>query len=500
MSLGRNVIWNYLGQGWSALLGVVFVPAYASAMGVEAYGLVGAFSILYAGMSVLDAGLLPTLSRELARFRAGAHAPQGIRDLLRSLEFISACMCLCVIAILWFMAPILARDWLNVKTLSTGLVVESIRIMAFLLAGRWLEQVFRGALQGLEDFVWINLAQVVFSTLRWAGAFVVVTWLSASVIHFFYWQVLISVLTLTVLVARTYYRLPRCSRPGKFSLDALIAVRGFAGGMLMVSVLAFILTQIDRIAVSSLLPLEQLGLYSIAAAAAAGLLQVVGPISTAIYPRLTQLVTANDGAQLRATYIRVCEWMALAIVPPALLMAFLAKHVLQAWSNNPELSETASPLLALLAVGTLCNGLMTPPYMLQLAHGWTSLAVRINVVAVAVAVPAAFWATPRFGALGAASIWVALNLSYVFIGAHLMYRRLVPDLRREWYLKCVWLPLITVGSIGLLGAWIAPEVQSRTSAAIVCIVALAFMYAAASLSLAGPRHLLINAVARRFSR
>lgn len=73
------------------------------------------------------------------------------------------------------------------------------------------------------------------------------------------------------------------------------------------------------------------------------------------------------------------------------------------------------------------------PYQTQLAHGWTSLTVRINIVAVAIIVPAILWATPRYGAEGAAWVWVALNTSYLLVGIHFMYRRILTREKWRWY-------------------------------------------------------------------
>ena len=69
MSIRRNVIANYLGQGWAAVMGLAFVPIYVSYLGMEAYGLVGLFALLQGWLALLDMGMTPTLGREMARFR-----------------------------------------------------------------------------------------------------------------------------------------------------------------------------------------------------------------------------------------------------------------------------------------------------------------------------------------------------------------------------------------------------------------------------------------------
>jgi len=156
MSLKKNIIANYLGQGWTALMGLVFVPVYIHYLGIEAWGLVGFMSLLQAWLTLLDMGLTPTLSREMARFQAGAHSAQSIRDLLRSMEIIYGGVALAVVGIVWLIAPWVAVHWLSSAQLSSASVAQAISMMGLVLAARMVEQVYRGAIQGLQRQVWLN--------------------------------------------------------------------------------------------------------------------------------------------------------------------------------------------------------------------------------------------------------------------------------------------------------------------------------------------------------
>jgi O-antigen/teichoic acid export membrane protein len=126
-------------------------------------------------------------------------------------------------------------------------------------------------------------------------------------------------------------------------------------------------------------------------------------------------------------------------------MVFYADGALFAWSGDAKLARVAGPILAALALGNVLNGLMHVPYQLQLAHGWTSFAIKLNVVAVVLLVPAILWVVPRYGAVGAASVWIALNAGYLLAGIPLMYRRLLPAEMWRWYIRDVCQP--TLGAL-----------------------------------------------------
>jgi O-antigen/teichoic acid export membrane protein len=282
---------------------------------------------------------------------------------------------------------------------------------------------------------------------------------------FFIWQGAVSLVAIAVLAARTYIVLPRTERPARCNLDSLRSISGFASGMFVGSILAFLLVQVDKLAISKLLPLEQFGYYMVAATAAGGLIQLVMPMNAAVYPVLTVHAMRGDQLELSASFTRACEWLAAIIVPTALVLAFLPEAVLLLWTGNPPLVSATAPLLAVIALATLCNGLMNLPYMLQLAHGWTSLAIRINSVAVATIVPAMLWAVPRYGAIGAAVAFLVLNIAYLVIGAQLMFRRLLPGSKGRWYRHAVLVPLAAGATAGLALrlAFVVPE--SRVGAA-----------------------------------
>jgi O-antigen/teichoic acid export membrane protein len=89
-------------------MGLAFIPVYIKYLGIEAYGLISIFALLQAWLTLLDMGMTPARSREMARFTGGAHNAQLIRDLLRSIEIIGFGMAILVALGIWA-----ASEWLR---------------------------------------------------------------------------------------------------------------------------------------------------------------------------------------------------------------------------------------------------------------------------------------------------------------------------------------------------------------------------------------------------
>ena len=462
MSLKKNILANYLGQGWSAVMGLAFIPLYIQYLGMEAYGLIGLFAVMQAWMALLDMGMSPTLNREMARFSAGAHSPQSIRDLLRSLEVICFGIAALIALGVWAASSYLASDWLKVDKLPVAVVAQAFSVMAFVVALRFVEGIYRGALFGLQRQVWYNAVNAILATMRHGGAFVVLAWVSPTIQAFFLWQAIVSLMCVGVFAAGVYGVLPKSPLSARFSPVALAGVWKFAKGMIGITFLALLLTQVDKVLLSRLLSLESFGYYSLAATIAGALYIIVAPISQAIYPYMIELATQEDETQLIAVYHRGAQLITILIAPAMMLLSFFAGGVMFMWSGNVAIAENVAPILSALALGTFLHGLMSMPYQLQLAQGWTSLAIKTNIVAVMLFIPAIFWVVPRYGAMGAAWLWLALNMGYVLIGVQMMHRRLIQDEKWRWYFADVFLPLSGAIGVMLLARLIQPaNYQSR---------------------------------------
>jgi len=446
--LRRNLIANYLGQGWVALMGLAFIPLYIRYLGIEAYGLIGLYAVLQAWFGLLDMGMTPTLGREMARFTGGTRSTESIRDLLRSIEIIAAGIAVLMAAGIAMGSTWIATSWLKAEDLPVSVVAQAFGIMGLVTALRFVEGVYRSAIVGLQRQVLLNVVNSTMATLRGFGAVGVLVWIAPTLQAFFIWQGLVSIATVAILAATTYRTLPRAARTGRFSLDALRGVWRFAGGMLGITFLASLLTQVDKILLSNLLGLSDFGYYTLAAVVAGALYMLVSPITQAFYPRLCELHAQNDRAVLVDTYHNGAQLVSVIAGSAAIVLMLFAETFLRLWTQDADLATRVSPLLTLLMLGNLLNGLMHIPYLTQLAHGWTGLTIRINIIAVLLIVPAILWVTPRFGAEGAAWVWVCLNAGYLTIGVHFMYRRILTAEKWRWYGQDVLMPL----GAGLFGA------------------------------------------------
>src|SRR5438132_11502036 len=111
--LTRNLLANFLGKGWAAIMNLAFVPLLIRFMGIEAYGLVGFYITLLAVLSLLDLGLSFTLNREMARYSVQPDKAKQMRDTVRTLEMIYWGLAFLIGITVIGLSPFIARNWLK---------------------------------------------------------------------------------------------------------------------------------------------------------------------------------------------------------------------------------------------------------------------------------------------------------------------------------------------------------------------------------------------------
>lgn len=458
--LKRNLIANYLGQGWVALMGLAFIPLYIKYLGIESYGLIGLFALLQTWLTLLDMGMSPTLGREMARYTGGTHSAESIRDLLRSIEVVAVGVAVLIVVGIALSANWLATSWLQAEKLPVSEVAQAFVIMGAVTALRFIEGIYRSSIAGLQRQVLLNVLSSALATVRAFGAVSILIWVSPTIEAFFLWQGITALISLVILALATYGALPRAERGGRFSIAALRRVWKFAGGMMGITMLALLLTTVDKMLLSKLLALTEYGYYTLAAVIAGALYMLVGPITAAWFPRLSQLHAAGDHEGLVRKFHQGAQLVSVIAGSAALVIMTFAETLLHLWTQDAALAQRTAPLLSLLVLGNLLNALCWIPYQTQLAHGWTSLAVRVNIVAVLIIVPAILWITPIYGAIGAACVWIGLNTGYVLVSMQLMYRRILRAEKWSWYWLDNLQPLISIGIVILLLKWQLPAAKT----------------------------------------
>lgn len=467
-----NIVANFAGRAWIAIISILFVPVYLQYLSVEVYGIIGFFSGLQSILTLLDGGISPTLSREIARLSAFSEKAQEMRDLSRTLEILCWIIALLISGIAILISSPLSKHWLRAEQISTETIFQALVLMSISFIFQWTTNFYTGGLIGLQRQTAYNLVNSIGVTFRSVGAFLILAFVSPTIQAFLMWQALASLLTV-ILMRSVFWRcLPLTARRAKFQFDLLNGVWRYTAGMAGLNVVNLILSQSDKIILSRLLSLEYFGYYALASTlSTAALGTVIGSIGSVFFSQYSQFVAAKDFDGLRKLYHRSCQIMSVFLLPVMIMFAVFPFEILHLWTRNEQIAANSYILLSLLAIGTGFNGLMTLPYFMQLAFGTTKIAFYLNLAAVILLIPFMIFTASRYGAIGGALTWVILNFLYIVVGLQIMNRLLLQGELKRWYIEDVGIAL----AAALAVAFVARIIISEPASPVYAFITLAFV-------------------------
>lgn len=443
MSLKKNILANYASQIYVAAVSILMVPLYIKYMGAEAYGLVGFFAMLQVWFNLLDMGLTLTISRESARFHGGAISVLEYRRLARALEGLFGLIALAGGGLLFALAEPIAAHWLNAQHLPTDETLASLRLIALVVALRWMSGFYRGVISGAERLVWLSGMNSAVATGRFVLVLPMLMFVSAEPRVFFMFQLLVAVVELLGLAIQSYRLLPGIPAGQRIQWQwaPIKPVLKFSISIAFTSSVWVLVTQTDKLVLSKILPLADYGYFTVAVLLASGIMIVSGPIISALLPRMARLQAEGQHEQLIALYRQATQMVTVVAGPTTLVLAFFSSQVLWAWTGNADLVSKAAPALTLYAVGYGFLAVGAFPYYLQYAKGDLKLHLIGNALYLVMLIPSVIWATNAYGMVGAGWTWLIANAVYFLFWVPLVHRKFAPGLQVDWLLSDIGRPI-----------------------------------------------------------
>ncbi len=423
------------------LLNLIALPFYVQFLGVESYGLIGFYVTLQVVLQVLDLGLAPTVSREIATGAAtGSGFERRSASLLRTLGVVYLAVALCIAAFLVCFAPAIAAGWLQSESIPAATVEHAVALMGITIACRWPIGLYHGALSGAHRLATSSFVSIVVNVSAVAATLAVLAWKWQSIEAFFVVQICFGVLHLLILRSLALSAIGARSAPYDFA--DLLRVWRFSAWMSCVAIAGLLLSQADKLVLSRVLDLEEFGYYMLATQLSMGLSVLTGPAYAALYPKFASLLAHGRIAELADLYSAGARLFTAALFSLAAFLVFQSESFLTIWLRDPEVAATVAPVAALLGLGTALNGVMYFPYVLQLAAGRPQLAFMVAGALLLAALPLTVVLATRYGGMGGGLAWVILGVVYLFLGTWSTGRFVQSFAGLPWLARSVLVPAI----------------------------------------------------------
>lgn len=445
----KNIVSNVLAKLYSALIGFIVLPIYIKYLGIESYGLVGFFALIQAFAMLLDSGITPMVTREIARFGGGKGSKEHINTLIKTTETIFIAVGIISFLLIFLFSHEIAKHWLNAKNLSSDAIAHVIVLMGLITGMRFNVGLYSGTILALEKQFSYNIILSIFSTFKSIGVISILIYLSPTIEAFFVYQVFISCMEIIIYRTMMYRFLPKTAERTVFNLNIYKENWKFISGYSSSMVFVFILLQSDKIILSKILPLSEFGYYTFAWSIIGVLQMSVSPIFQGISPRLTALY-ASQKDTIHFFYHKSSQLISSVAIPMSLFISIFSEELIMLWSKNSILTENTYPIVSLLALGTMLNLLATMSSLLQTADGKTKIMVIVNGISVVIVLPLNILMAQIYGGIGVARVWIGLNIFYIVIAIFFVHGKLLNESKIKWLFQDVIKPLLAVSVLLLI--------------------------------------------------
>ncbi len=429
-TIGKNVLANFVGKIWTAVVSLIFVPIFVRIMGEEAYGIVTFFAVMQSVLNIMGVGLQKTLRREFAKAGNDKETINFEKyKMLRSSEFLYFIIFIVIFCLCFFGADFIANKWLTYEMLDSSVVAGSIVLMSVSIGLQLLANLYAGGIYGLDKQVLANGLQIGWMTLKNVGVLPFIVLTNGSVLYFYIWMVLIDILYCIVLRTILIKAIPTISRK-KWTISDLSVLKEiwkYAGGLFLISIGTALSTQLDKIIMSKNLTVIDCGAYNSAFHLGSFSAYIPTIIGTAIFSNIATLTFQNKKDEAEALFKTMNRFSVIIVSVMSSFIALFSYELLLVWTSSQIYADIMRQAAPFVIFGYMLNAFQQVPYDYLLAQGNTKLNQGLLAISIPYVCTVTVYMTKTYGVMGASIAWfvqlIILTTAYLLLFYRLCFKK-----------------------------------------------------------------------------
>lgn len=461
-----SVLANAVGRAWMLAANIIMFPIYLKMLGSESFGIVALLVAVTSIVALFDFGLSPVFARELNN---QARTARDKLNLLSTAEYVYLGIVIVIFSVVWLSPDLWLAGVVKKGMGEPSEIAPTLRLVLAVALAQLIFNFYIAAVSGVERQLQSNLIIVVTGLFRSLGVLLPL-WLFPKVEVFLWWQFTVTVSG--ALLARYLLQLTIRSidlrAVGRFCWYELRTTFPIARTSFLLASAATLNVSVDRIFVSSLQGLAQVGEYTIVATFAQLILFASLPITITATPRMVRAITKGDkeGFEFLVTVARTAVGVATAISTTVLFRH--GSQIIEFWTDGAVSAQQINGYLGWLLLGSAALALSGIWHCIASANQDYSFG-KVYVYSVLVVVPLYGFSVSSYGVQGAAIAWGVTQLVVMLAYRYWVGRRLLSGNNR---LATPWIGMVSGVLAALLAGWIFGfvELQSVNLSSMVFII------------------------------
>lgn len=399
--LVENILWNFAGQGWLLVLAFLAMPYIIRHLTVELYGIYVLVSIIVDYFAFLQLGMGAASVKYIAQYLA-QDRQEDIRLTFWSGIVAHAAMGLIGTLSIAIFAEILIDKFFTMsshlkETALFALRVGSIGFLVSMLIG-----MVSSILRAMSRFDLINRIGIIIGTLQ-IGSTVFLLHFGYSLKEIVTTNVVIQSGSLCIQWILVRKLLP-CLSNFSTNIKTVLHLLKFGGFVTMSSIVGPILTNIEKILLTSLRSVSALTYYSVPFSLVGRLAVIPSAFASVLFPAYSFYQESEKKEVNRQLHFRSTLYIFLILFFPVLFFTFHGYSFLTLWVGD-DFAEYSTTILIILSLAGLVNAVAYPSITALQGIGKPQLPAYFHLIETIIYIPAVYLLIREYGGVGAATVW-----------------------------------------------------------------------------------------------
>jgi O-antigen/teichoic acid export membrane protein len=421
MTLGRNILWNFLAFICLSLLVIFVTPYMVRRLGLDAFGVYAIMTAINQYLTALDFGVGNAMIRFLATENERGDRNQ-LGHYLRSGLLIQALLGALLSLILFLVSGHLVHHWIQVPPGIQKDAVDAFRISSSAVFFGFMVVAYAAIPAALHRFDMLAFRTILFFSIQFL-LIALVLYLGGHLraVAIVYAGSMAGAAVYLVLVSK--HLLPRTVLWPGWERRAVLQLLRFGRMKFPAQVSASFLQQFDRIALGALAPVNLVAYYVVPQRISQRLSQTSEQIASPFYPTISSHLVADRIPVLRYQYQQGMRVVLLAVSGAISVLGGLASPLLRVWMGD-DFSRQGTVPFRLLLVAYGAGAVFTLPSVAADAAARPGIPAAFMVCGSLLHVALLMIAIPRWGLVGAAAAVLCGYLVPLLFGVPAVHRRI----------------------------------------------------------------------------
>ncbi len=424
----ENILWNFTGQGWLLILAFFTMPYIIHHLTVELYGIYVLVSIVVDYFAFLQLGMGAASVKYISQYLA-QDRQEDIRLTFWSGIIAHVVMGFIGTLTIFIFADILIDKFFTMSpqfkdTALFALRVGSIGFLVSMSIG-----MVSSVIRATNRFDLINRIGIIIGTLQ-VGSTVILLYFSYSLKEIVTANVVIQSGSLCLQWILVRKLLP-CLSNFSSNISTIFHLLKFGGFVTLSSIVGPILTNIEKILLTSLRSVSALTYYSVPFSLVGRLAVIPSSFSSVLFPAYSYYQESEKKEVNRQLHFRSTLYIFLIFFFPVLFFLFYGRSFLTLWVGD-DFAEYSTNILIILSLAGLVNAAAYPSITALQGIGKPQLPAFFHLVETIIYIPTVYLLIKEYGGLGAAAAWFLRVLLDTVLLHHASCKFLGESLF-EWY-------------------------------------------------------------------